>query len=120
MALSLRTLVKSASASAGGRVFDFTGAFRAEAEEAAPFFESDGHLNQKGHEVFARLLAPALGATCPRPGEGAATDNRNMLLGLRRGDYETFIRWRKLSRFLKSRPTRRARVDGGVNSSTKR
>jgi len=40
-------------------VFDLTGAFRAEAEEASLFFELDGHLNPKGHEVFARLLTPA-------------------------------------------------------------
>lgn len=52
--------IEAACAGSGLRVLDLTGAFRAEAEEAALFFELDGHLNQKGHEVFARLLTPAL------------------------------------------------------------
>ena len=52
--------VGMASASSGVRVIDFTEAFRAQAGEAPLFFELDGHLNQKGHEVFASLLTPAV------------------------------------------------------------
>jgi len=62
--------IGSACVSSGGRVFDLTGAFRAEAEEASLFFEPDGHLNQKEHEVFARLLTPALEGYLSQTGRG--------------------------------------------------
>ena len=62
--------IGAACASAGVRVFDLTGAFRAEAEGASLFFELDGHLNQKGHEVFARLLTPALEGYLSQTGRG--------------------------------------------------
>ncbi|MCA1632751.1 MAG: GDSL-type esterase/lipase family protein [Acidobacteria bacterium] len=52
--------IGAAGASSGVRVFDVTEAFRVRADEASMFFELDGHLNPKGHEVFAHLLMPAL------------------------------------------------------------
>ncbi|HEX8351329.1 MAG TPA: hypothetical protein VF611_00280 [Pyrinomonadaceae bacterium] len=52
--------IGAACASAGVRMFDLTEAFRARAVGAPLFFELDGHLNPRGHEVFARLLTPAL------------------------------------------------------------
>lgn len=54
--------IGAACAGSGVRVFDLTGAFRAEAAVAPLFFELDGHLNPKGHDVFARLLTPVLGS----------------------------------------------------------
>lgn len=52
--------ISAACANAGVRMFDLTEAFRAQASGAPLFFELDGHLNPQGHEVFARLLTPAL------------------------------------------------------------
>jgi lysophospholipase L1-like esterase len=52
--------VGAACAGAGLRMLDLTEAFRARASDAPLFFELDGHLNPQGHEVFARLLTPAL------------------------------------------------------------
>lgn len=49
-----------ACASSGLRVLDVTEAFRARADEAPLFFELDGHLNSRGHEIFAHLLTPLL------------------------------------------------------------
>lgn len=52
--------VGAACADAGLRVFELTEAFRTEAADTPLFFELDGHLNPKGHEIFARLLTPAV------------------------------------------------------------
>lgn len=52
--------VGAACADAGLRMFDLTEAFRAQAAAAPLFFDLDGHLNPRGHEVFACLLTPAL------------------------------------------------------------
>lgn len=52
--------VGAACAGAGVCMFDLTEAFRAQADDAQLFFELDGHLNQQGHEAFARLLTPML------------------------------------------------------------
>lgn len=52
--------INAACASSGVRIFDVTEAFRARADESPLFFELDGHLNAKGHEIFARLLTPPL------------------------------------------------------------
>lgn len=52
--------VGAACSDAGLRMFDLTEAFRAQAAAEPLFFELDGHLNPRGHEVFARLLTPAL------------------------------------------------------------
>lgn len=52
--------IGAACAGAGVRMIDLTEAFRAQASGAPLFFELDGHLNPRGHEVFARLLTPAL------------------------------------------------------------
>lgn len=52
--------IDTASARAGVRFIDLTNAFRARANESSLFFELDGHLNPKGHEVFAHLLMPPM------------------------------------------------------------
>jgi lysophospholipase L1-like esterase len=62
--------VGAACASAGVRMFDLTEAFREQAAGAPLFFELDGHLNPHGHEVFARLLTPALESYLSESGGG--------------------------------------------------
>lgn len=62
--------VGAACAGSGVRAFDVTEAFRAEADKAPLFFELDGHLNPKGHDVFARLLTPQLEGYLSEEGMG--------------------------------------------------
>lgn len=73
--------VAAACASTGVRVFDLTGAFRAEADGTPLFFELDGHLNPKGHEVFARLLTPPLESYLSETGRGAVNGKGDIRLG---------------------------------------
>lgn len=63
--------ISAACAGAGVRIFDLTEAFRAEAENMPLFFELDGHFNPKGHEVFARLLTPAMQGYLSETGIGS-------------------------------------------------
>lgn len=52
--------IRTASQMAGVRFYDYTREFRQAAVQRDLFFEWDGHLNARGHDYFAELIAPLL------------------------------------------------------------